>query len=101
MAYLHVQRFQDVRTQELRRAAGRWLRSLREARKLSQRELAERIGTENHSFISQLEAGRCRIPPDRYRAWATALDLPPAEFVRDLLQFYDPITYSILFNVEN
>jgi transcriptional regulator with XRE-family HTH domain len=95
--YLHQQRRQDSETQELRRAAGRWLRGLREARGLSQRELAERVGTEYYSFISQLETGRGRIPPDRYRVWAEALGVPPAAFVRDLMGYYDPVTHAILF----
>jgi hypothetical protein len=95
--YLHQQRRQDSETQELRRAAGRWLRALREARGISQRELAERVGTEYYSFISQLETGRGRIPPDRYRVWAEALGIPPAVFVRDLMGYYDPVTHAILF----
>nr|WP_294523216.1 helix-turn-helix transcriptional regulator [uncultured Rhodopila sp.] len=95
--YLHQQSLQDSDTQELRRSAGRWLRSLRDARKLSQRELADLVGTEYYSFISQLETGRGRIPPDRYRVWAKALGIPASEFVRGLMQFYDPVTHSILF----
>lgn len=95
--YLHQQRRQDVETQELRRSAGRWLRVLREERGLSQRELAEQVGAEYYSFISQLETGRGRIPPDRYRVWAEALGVPASEFVRTLMQYYDPVTHSILF----
>ncbi len=95
--YVHQQRRQDSETQELRRAAGRWLRILREARGLSQRELAERVGTDYYSFISQLETGRGRIPPDRYRAWADALGVPAATFVRSLMRYYDPVTHGILF----
>ncbi|MDO9714001.1 helix-turn-helix domain-containing protein [Paracraurococcus lichenis] len=95
--YLHQQRRQDTETQELRRAAGRWLRGLREARGLSQRELAEMVGTEYYSFISQLETGRGRIPPDRYRVWAEALGVPATAFVRELMSYYDPVTHAILF----
>ena len=63
-----------------------------------QRQLADRVGAEYYTFISQLETGRGRIPPDRYQAWAEALSLPPRDFVREILRFYDPITHAILFS---
>jgi transcriptional regulator with XRE-family HTH domain len=81
----------------LRREGGRWLKHLREAQNLSQRGLAAKIGLEYYTFISQLESGRGRIPPDRYRVWAQALGVDLREFVRELLRYYDPVTYKILF----
>lgn len=83
--------------QELRRAGGEWLRKLREQRGLSQRELAKRVDADYYTFISQLETGRGRIPPDRYRVWAQALDIDAKLFVKTLLQYYDPITHAVLF----
>jgi Helix-turn-helix domain len=82
---------------ELRKAAGRWLRELREGRCLSQREVAERTGTEYYTFVSQLETGRGRIPAESYLQWATVLGVDPKDFVRTLMQYYDPVTYDILF----
>jgi transcriptional regulator with XRE-family HTH domain len=82
---------------KLRRHAGHWLRGLREARGFSQRQLAAEVRVEYYTFISQLEAGRGRIPTDRYRVWAKALGVEPRDFVTKLMQFYDPITYAILF----
>jgi transcriptional regulator with XRE-family HTH domain len=82
----------------LRQQAGRWLRELREARGLSQRGLADRVGAEYYTFISQLESGRGRIPPDRYTAWATALEVDPRIFVQTLMRYYDPVTYEIIFS---
>jgi transcriptional regulator with XRE-family HTH domain len=81
----------------LRQQAGRWLRELREARGLSQRGLADRVGADYYTFISQIEAGRGRIPPDRYAVWASALGLDPKIFVRTLMRYYDPVTYEIVF----
>ncbi len=52
--YTNPQRRSDVAVQELRREAGRYIRSLREGRGLSQRQLADLIGTEYYTFISQL-----------------------------------------------
>ena len=89
--------YQEV--QSLRKEGGRWLRERREAAGLSQREVAAQVGTEYYTFISQLEAGRGRIPPDRYREWAKALKIPPKMFVKELLRYYDPITHDILFHL--
>jgi transcriptional regulator with XRE-family HTH domain len=83
--------------QELRKEGGRWLKEQRERAGLSQRDLAEKVGADYYSFISQLETGRGRIPPDRYVDWANALGVAPSEFVREILRYYDPITYGILF----
>ena len=95
--YTHTQRLSNHLTRKLRRKAGRRLRELREKSGLSQRELAPRVGTDHHTFISQLELGRGRIPPDRYLDWADALGLEPREFVRELMSYYDPVTYDIIF----
>ena len=85
---------------ELRREAGAWLRRLRETRGFTQRQLAERVGIDYYTFVSQIEAGRGRIPAERYRKWADALDIEPKAFVRNLLHFYEPATYQILFGDE-
>ncbi|WP_407519079.1 helix-turn-helix domain-containing protein [Methylobacterium oryzisoli] len=98
--YAHHQRLDSEEVQELRREGGRYLKELREARGLSQRQLAALVGTEYYTFISQLETGRGRIPPDRYRAWAEALDIDVRQFVQTLMRFYDPLTYDILFGPE-
>jgi transcriptional regulator with XRE-family HTH domain len=84
--------------QDLRRHGGRWLKEKREQAGLSQRELAEQVGAEYYTFISQLETGRGRIPPDRYLVWAQALRINAREFVRELMRFYDPVTHDILFS---
>ena len=81
---------------ELREQAGQWLRELRETRGLSQRDLASRIDA-HFTFISAIEGGRSRIAPDRYLAWANALDIEARELVYKLMSFYDPVTYGILF----
>jgi len=98
--YTHAQRRADPDVQELRKAAGAWLRSLRERKGLSQRDLASQVGAEYYTFISQLETGRGRVPQDRYDAWARALDVNPRHFVKELLSYYDPITYRMLFECE-
>jgi len=94
--YTHTQRRSDKATQELRAQAGIWLRELRERRGLSQRELAHLIRAK-YTFVSQIETGRCRMPPDRYVVWANALGVAPRELVQGLLPYYDPVTYNVLW----
>ena len=95
--YLHPQQSAQHDVHKLRREAGKWLKELRESRNLTQRQLAEQVGIDYYTFISQLEVGRGRIPPDRYERWAEALGIEPAEFVKKLMRFYDPETYRLLF----
>lgn len=95
--YSSQQKLSSTEVVELRKEAGLWLKELREKRGLSQRQMAEKVGGNYYTFISQLESGRGRIPPDRYLVWASVLDIAPEVFVRKLLRYYDPVTYSILF----
>ena len=95
--YSNPQKLTSDEVLELRREAGRWLKDLREKKGLSQRELAERVGADYYTVISQIEGGRGRIPPDRYSAWAEALGVDPKFLVRTLMRYYDPVTYGLLF----
>jgi transcriptional regulator with XRE-family HTH domain len=98
VVHTHPQHRSDPEVQDLRRTAGHWLKELREKRGLSQRQLANLVGVDYYTFISQLETGRGRIPPDRYQQWAEALGIESREFVRTLMKYYDPVTYGILFS---
>jgi transcriptional regulator with XRE-family HTH domain len=89
----------DVAT--LRWKAGQWLRLKRENLGLSQRDLAKLVNVEYYTFISQIEAGRGRVPPDRLIFWARALEVDPREFATTLMQFYDPHTYRLVFQENN
>lgn len=95
--YVHQQRLGSEEVQELRREGGRFLKELREKQGLSQRQLAVQVGADYYTFISQLETGRGRVPPDRYRIWADALGVDVRDFVKNLMRFYDPQTFEILF----
>ena len=87
-------------TKEQRITLGLWLRALREEQGLSQRRLAEILSLDYYTFISQLENGRGKIPAHRYVEWAYALGQDPKMFVRTLLKYYEPMTYSVLFDEE-
>lgn len=61
--YSSHQQISSPEVVELRKEAGLWLKELRERRGLSQRQMAEKVGGNYYTFISQLESGRGRIPP--------------------------------------
>lgn len=82
----------------LRKEGGRWLKARREAAGLSQRQLHALVApTSPRTIVSSIENGRLSIPTERYEDWATALGLHPKVLTQVLIQFYDPILYSILF----
>lgn len=85
---------------KLREECGAWLRSLREAAGISQREFSRQMGFGYYSFISQVETGRGRIPTDQIEAWAKLCKVPPRDFARMLLKYYDPINYRLIFDEE-
>ncbi|MBQ0747909.1 MAG: helix-turn-helix domain-containing protein [Marinobacter sp.] len=86
-----------ARDKEPRVELGVWLRSLREERGLSQRQLANQLSLDYYTFISQLETGRGKIPSSRYLDWAKALGQDPKPFMKILLSYYEPEAYDILF----
>lgn len=95
--YANLQKSSIDEVRDLRASGGLWLRELREQANLSQRDLAREVNIGYYTFISQLENGRGRLPPDRYEMWAKALKVDPKEFTRELMRYYDPITHRILF----
>lgn len=92
-----LQKTSPEESKEQRIALGIWLKSLREERGLSQRELAELLSLDYYTFISQLETGRGKIPEQRYVQWAEALGQEPKSFVKVLLKHYHPVAYKVLY----
>jgi transcriptional regulator with XRE-family HTH domain len=94
-------RLDEGEKHDLRVHAGSWLRARREEKGISQRKLAEHVGVLYYTFISQIEAGRGRIPAERYAAWANALKIEPRIFAIHMLQFYEPATHALIFGSED
>jgi transcriptional regulator with XRE-family HTH domain len=86
---------------ELRKRAGAWLQERRKAAGLSQIELAQRLGLKYYTFISQVENGFGRVPSESMEPWARALGIAPGTFARELLSYYDPDLYRLLFKVKS
>jgi transcriptional regulator with XRE-family HTH domain len=88
---------QTVEIRSLRKRGGKWLKEQREEARFSQRELAKELNLPYYTFISQVENGTARIPPEHYESWAAALRIPTQAFVREMLKYYDPIIFDLLF----
>ena len=82
----------------LRKEAGSWLKKRRCELGISQRELACRVNMEYYTFISQIEAGRGRVPSERLQVWAEALEVDTREFAIRLMKYYDPHSYELIFD---
>lgn len=75
---------------------GAYMRTLREAKGLTQRQLAAQVGvTDNH--ISDIENGVRKMSPERYGQFASVLGVDKVEFGKRILLHYDPFTYQLLF----
>ena len=85
-------------TKSLRREAGRWWKSAREAAGLTQAELAEKTGLRYYTFVSQVENGLGRVPIEAQAVWAESLGLDPGPFARTLLRYYEPELHRLLFD---
>lgn len=47
--------------------------------------------------ISAMENGRQRVPPERYEAFARALDIDAAEFAKTMLRYDNPEAWRLMF----
>ena len=98
MAYTKY-RVDKVAARKMRIEAGAYIKGLRENRdpKLTQRALADKLKLSYYTFISQVEIGTARVPPEAQVAWAKALEVDSQEFAKKLLSFYDPHTHRAIF----
>jgi transcriptional regulator with XRE-family HTH domain len=86
---------------ELRKSAGRYLRDLRRRAGLSQLDLANALGLAYYTFVSQVENGAARVPPEALQRWARALGVPTRELAVKLLSYYDPMTHEAIFGKDH
>jgi len=82
---------------ELRKVSGAWLREKRELAGLSQRALAGILGIDYYTFVSQIEAGRGKVPSDRYEVYADAVGVDAREFALVMLRNSEPELYRMIF----
>jgi hypothetical protein len=53
---------------------------------------------EYYTFISQIEAGRGRVPAEKLRIWSKALEMDPKDFAVKLMKYYDPYLYDMIYS---
>ncbi len=80
---------------DYRRKVGNRIREWREATGMTQRELGQAVDVTNNA-ISAIELGRNPIPPERYRAFAEALQVDPVVFGEFLQEYTDPWLWELL-----
>ncbi len=90
----------ETQAKQLRKQAGAWLKELRGRAGLSQIQLADVLGFKYYTFISQVENGFGRVPVESMEAWAKALGADPSSFAKQLLVYYEPELYRLLFEVK-
>lgn len=86
---------------QLRKEAGKYLKGLREAAGLTQQELAKLVGLEYYTFVSQVENGKTRVPPEKQRAWAKAVGMTSHTFSKRLQNFYDPFGWDAMWGKDS
>ena len=98
MAYTKY-RVDKVAARKKRIEAGEYIKSLRLVHdpKITQREVADKLKLTYYTFVSQVETGVARVPPENLVGWAMALGVDPKEFAKKLLSYYDPHTYKAIF----
>jgi transcriptional regulator with XRE-family HTH domain len=80
----------DEGIREGRRAGGRWLKKERGRLKLTQQEVATRVGIKYYTFIAQVENGHARLPERMVGAYAKALNIDHDDFMKMYIRFYEP-----------
>lgn len=96
MATSHTQ-YGSAEGARLRKAAGAYLKGLREKAEITQLQLAKELDLDYAQMVSHVEIGKARVPPDRIVQWARAVKADPKEVARELLKFYDPFMWQALF----
>jgi transcriptional regulator with XRE-family HTH domain len=84
-------------TGDLKLELGRYIRSLREKRGMTQADLAKAVGMTYYTAVSAIEVGRNTVPPERYLDFARALGVNPRTFMRRVLQMTNPWANAMLF----
>ena len=84
-------------TEKRYKRAGAYVKSCRLAADLTQGKVAKALDLEYYTFVSNVENGKNRIPPDQVAEWAAALEASPREFARALLRIYYPDYYRLIF----
>jgi transcriptional regulator with XRE-family HTH domain len=81
---------------EYRRIMGDYLKTLRQSKGITQKELGKLIGVSETS-VSGTEGGRTVLNSDRYEDVARVLEVDRTEFGKFMLRYTNPWLYSMIF----
>lgn len=73
------------------------IKALRESKKMSQSELAEKVGYKDKTAIAKVEAGKVDLPQSKISAFAKALDTTTSYLFSDE-ETYKPSTIAAHFD---
>lgn len=79
----------------LRKALGEALKDRRNELGLRQREIATTMGWSYYTVVSQMEAGKMRLPPESLQALADILQFNPRDLAHATWVAYDPVTWEL------
>ena len=84
---------------ENRKKAGAYLKDIRMKTepRITQKQIADKLGIEYYTFISQVEAGASRLPPQHVADWAKICNASISEVGKTLLKYYDPHMFDAIF----
>ena len=97
MVFTNPQQGSGEEAKRLRKEAGDMLKKMREAVEKTQRDVANEVGFDYYTMVSQIENGKTRVPPSQLVAYAKSLRIPPKELAKKLMRYYDPVMFEILF----
>ena len=80
---------------------GQFLKRHRNARGFTQPQLAERVGQNYFTVISQIENGSGKIPQTDIELWAQALNLNTQDLAKAFVKAYDRPLFDALFAPED
>lgn len=83
----------------MRKRLGAYLKQLREEAGLTQRDVAEKLGYDYYTMVSQIERGLSRLPVEDLLKWAELLRVDPKKLGKTVLYWTDPYVYQALYGV--
>lgn len=83
-----------------RKAAGTYLKTIRERAELNQAQMASALGMEWYTTVSAIETGRIQLSITHYPAWASSCRVDLRTLARNLTRHYEPLLYQYLFGSE-
>ena len=86
---------------QLRKAAGKYLKKLREDAGLTQQEASAKLGLKYYTLISQVEIGKTGFPQERLKAYAKLLGVDRKQFGVKMMEFYAPDLWDLQYGPED